>query len=413
MGIKDKFISNTTYLFLDIFFINFFMMSFWIIVGKTLSPEAYGIIATSLQIAVFLSAITAIGFSSTLRKLVPELFARNKKDKLQGLINYSFKIILVSSLIITLVLFLLSSLFAPFLKLQSEVLQIVALLIFIIAIGNFFADILFGFQNMKKIFLTNFLGNLICILLTLFFIVLGFNYFGPLIASLLCYSVILLTRFSKKFFEISKKITIDKNLIFKFLVPSFISTLFLLLFSNTQFIILSFFKTTELTGRFAVAFKICSIISVIPSILISALFPITSELSVDRKGKIKQPYLIKLVFRYNLFITLPIAFFLIIFSKYVILFFSKSAYLPAMEFLPLLTIAGLFLGLGQLFTSSLYAIGQPNKHRNVWIITSLSYILSSIPLTYYFSGTGLHGSSVPCCCSMWQDLFLRATLAMG
>jgi len=145
----------------------------------------------------------------------------------------------------------------------------------------------------------------------------------------------------------------------------------------------------ETIGFFAVAMTISFPIQIIPNILSSALFPITSELSVNKNGKSRQTYLIKLVFRYSLFFVLPVAIFLIMFSKYAILFFAKPEYLPATVVLPFLVLAQALFGLGCLFLTSLYALGKPNKYRDCFAIITLIYFLLAIPLTYYFSEKGL------------------------
>ena len=145
----------------------------------------------------------------------------------------------------------------------------------------------------------------------------------------------------------------------------------------------------EIVGFFAVAMTISLPIQIIPNILSSALFPITSGLSTDKNGKSRQAYLIKLVFRYSLLFVLPVVIFLIIFSKYVIIFFSKTEYLPAVFILPFLVLAAMFFGLASLFLGSLYAIGQPKKYRDCFIIVTSIYFVLAIPLTYYFSDKGL------------------------
>ncbi len=364
-------------------------MLFWLIVGKTLSPEDYGIIATSTQLSLFISPLTLLGLGFASNKLIPEFLEGGFKNKIQGIINYSFKIVSLASIVLALILIPFSFQISSYLKLKPEVIWIISFVIALSSMGGILAGFYRGFQNMKKIFLTNLFGHLAKVIFPLILIFLGFGYFGPLIGLVLCYLVILITRLDKKFFTISKKVIVDKKLILTFSIPSFITTIFIVLFNETQYIILTLLESVENTGFFAIAGKITFFIPVIPHILTSALFPIISGLDSDRNKKTKRKYLIKLTFRYTLFIILPTAVFLVLFSEYVILFFSKPEYLPGMTFLPLLTSAGVFLGLGNLFLSSLYAIGKPKIPRNIQIISTLVYLFLAIPLTYYFSGVGL------------------------
>jgi len=363
-------------------------------------------IAITIQVFTLLYPMTLMGLSLTIGKLIPDLLGRGRKDKIQGLILYSLKWVSISAGALALVLIIFSPQLSSYLKLDDpRLIQISAVLIFLGALCTILERFYFGFQNMKKIFLTDLFGQIIKIVLTSSLILFSLGYFAvdekwiaqngiwiPLIGFVLCYVVVLLTRMDKKFLQISKKVVVDKKLILKYSVPAFITKFFSLLFDQTQFIILSVLRTVEETGVFAVGMKISIIIPIIPRVLSSALYPITSYLSSDKNKKRKQTYLIRVVFRYSLFLVLPIATFLILFSKYAVLLFSSLEYLPAMHVLPLLIIGGAIYGLGDLFRTSLYAIGKPNIERNIEIISTLMYIASAIPLTIYFSGIGLASS---------------------
>jgi len=397
MLIRDKLISNTTYLLLDWFFISLISMLFWFIIGKNLLPSSYGIIATSFQIAQFLSTICLLGFGSAIRKLIPELLEKKQKNKIKGLILYSIKIVATFSLFVAMVLIIFSNQLSNILNLETRVISVTALLMVMITFTNFFGDIYNGFQKMKLYFLTDFLGQLTKIIVASFLIVMGFDYFGPIIALLLCFFITFISRVNKDFFKISKPIMPDKKRVFNYSIPGFLVAIFLIVFTQTQYIILNILNTPntsiqnklEITGFFAVALTVSLPIQVIPIILSAALFPITSGLSVDKSGKTKQNYLIKLIFRYSLFCILPAAIFLILNAKHVILFFSKPEYLSATTLLPYLVFASMFYGLGSLLLYNLYAIGEPKKYRDCHLIVTLVYLILAIPLTYYFSGIGL------------------------
>jgi len=80
---------------------------------------------------------------------------------------------------------------------------------------------------------------------------------------------------------------------------------------------------------------------------------------------------------------------MILFSKPIVLIFSSEKYLPATELFPILAIASLIYACGNVLLSSLYASGKPEIHRNIVIVTTLLFLLFSIPLTYLFSSLGL------------------------
>ncbi len=389
MSIKDKLISNATYLSLNWFFNTLLFMLFWILLGKTLLPDSYGIVAVSLQTVTLLSALSLVGLGTTVNKLIPELIERKQKNKTYGLILFSLKVTLISSLVISGGLIVFSTQLSNILNLIPDVIWLVAASTIIMAFASILGFVYYGFQNMKKVFLTNLYGELSMIAFVLLFIHLGLDYLGAIIAFTLAYLIIFLTRIERGMFKVSKKETIDKKLIFKYSIPAFVVVFFSVILNKSHFIILSSMKGVELTGLFAVAMKIASVVLIIPIIFSTALFPITSGLSVDKNSKSKQSYLISLVFRYSIFTVLPLALFMIVFSKYLILLFSTEAYLAAVSFLPFLVLGSVFLGLATPLLSSLYAIGKPKKYRDSHVISALVYIISAVILTYYFSAEGL------------------------
>jgi len=389
VSIKDKLISNATYLFLNWGFNTFFFVLYWIIIGKTFSPAYYGMIAVAIQIATVLSIVSVVGLGRAMTKLIPELVEKKQKNKIKNIISFSFKTTLVSSLTISIFLIVFSTHLSNLIKLNLDVVWLVAISTIVMSFASIFGDIHYGFQNMRKFFLTDLYGWISMVILTFIFINLGLDYYGPILAIVISFLIIFLTRVETQMFKISKKIIIDKKTIFEYAFPAFVVSLFSLVFNNSQFIILSSMKTLEITGIFGVAMKIASVISVIPTIFSNALFPIISRLSVDKKSKSTQSYLVSLVFRYSFFIVLPVAVFMIFFSKYIVLLFSTVEYLGAATFLPILVLGGIFLGFGYQLLSSLYAIGKPKEFMYSYSISTLVYLISAITLTYYFSAEGM------------------------
>jgi len=131
-------------------------------------------------------------------------------------------------------------------------------------------------------------------------------------------------------------------------------------------------------------------IMLIPNILNQAIFPIMSQLSAVKGSKKKQAHLINIVLRYMLLFSLPFAILLLIFFEPAILFFKiKLEYLSAMEYLPILSLASIIFGCGNIYLSSLYAIGRPKINRNITVLTAIVFLVTSIILTYFFSAYGL------------------------
>lgn len=391
MSISRKLISNTVYLFLDWFVLTLMGFLYWFIAGKTLLPEEYGIIATSTNLAMVLSGVSLLGLNLSVMKLLSEYLSKKQDGKIPSLIKFSLKTTISTNLIITLILVLFSAQIASLLKVSTEVVWITALILLALSFSFQLGSIIYGFQEMRRYFISDFFGQLAKVAFSTLLIFLGFRYFGPLIGFLLGFLLVVIIRFKFSYphFSTSGIKINEKKVMFDYAFPAFTSFLAWALFLNGQYVLLTILKNPEVTGIFTIAMVLTSTIATFPSILNSALFPIISSLSVDRNSKEKQSYLIQLVFRYGLFLALPIAAFLVIFSKPVILIFSSPKYLEASQLFPILAAGSLIYGLGNIFLSSLYAIGKTKINRNIVVSTTIAFLLLAIPLTTILGGFGM------------------------
>jgi O-antigen/teichoic acid export membrane protein len=389
MSVSKKLISNAVYLFADWFVLTLMSFVYWLIAGKTLLPQEYGVVSTSVNLATLLSGISLLGLNSAVWKLIPEYLARKQKGKVNSLIRFSLKATILSSLAFLFVLILLYPFLSSILKVSQTVIFLAAITLFILSLSSQLGMIIYGFQDMKKIFLTDFCGQIAKVSISAILIFSGFSYFGPLLGFLFGTLVLSLLRFSPISFKGKTGKINKKEIFFNYALPAFIASLAWIIFVNGQYVLLTILKNPEVTGIFTIAMLLTSPIIVMPQVLTQALLPIISQLSIDHNSKAKQSYLIQLVFRYSLFISLPAALFLIIFSKQVILIVSRAEYLPASQLFPILAFASIIYGLGNVFLSNLYAIGETKLNRNIVILTTVTFFLIAVPLIKHYSAFGL------------------------
>jgi len=395
MLVKDKLISNTVFLFLDWVSITILGFLFWFVIGKTLPKAEVGIISTSINFALVLSGLALLGLQTAVWKLIPEYSAKKQNNKLISLIRFSLKAVLLSNFIILLILFLLSSYVLNILKIPLNVLIITGAILFFNAVATQFYTIIYGFQDMKRAFSTDFFGQLLKFIVSTVLIFIGFKYYGPLTGALVGFMLVVLLRIkyvlSKiKSSPIGKAVKIDKKLImFNYALPAFIAAALWLVFTNGQYVLLTALKSPDVTGVYTVAMVLTSLLAVVPTVLNNALLPITSQLSAERNTENKQSYLIGLIFRYGLFITIPIAILLGFFSKAAILLFSTAEFLSASQFFPLLILASFVYGFGNIFNMNLYATGKTKVNRNIVIVTTIIFISLAFPFIRLFSAWGL------------------------
>lgn len=395
MSIKHKVLSNTFYLFADSMVVTILSFLFWFIVGKMLTPSDTGVISTSINSSILIATFCIFGLNATLQKLIPEYLERKEKKETIGIIQFSIKIVVFTSILTGVVVALLTPQIAGILKVQTTVVFIIAALTVANAISRIFQAVLFGYQNMKRIFISNFFGYLIKVTLSIAFIIFGFGLFGPIVATFICFTAIGILAFKLKWFtSISTQIK-KKWIISEYAIPTFVAAILMIFLRNGIYTLLTAIKDPQTTGIFTIAMVISTPLTIIPFILSGATFPIISQLSVSNNpktsstSKTKQSKLISIVFKYSLLISFPIAFFLIFFSKPIIIFYSSSEYLAAANLLPLLTFGSILFSCGSLFANSLYATGKPKIRRNIIFLVAFVFFILSLPLTSYFSAFGM------------------------
>lgn len=419
MSVKDKLISNTIYLFLDWVALAVMGFFYWLIVGKMLVPQEYGIVSTSVNFAVILSGISILGMHYALWKLIPEYIAKKQDKKIISLTRFSLKLVLLSNFAILLILFLLTPVVLPLLKIPFNAFLLSGIILFSSSIVTNFRFVIYGFQKMKKIAITDIAGQLTDIIISLCLLFLGLKYFGPLIGVLLGNIAVIFLRIrSIPLKGLTEKLD-KKNIMFNYALPAFVGTILSLILINGQYVLLTVLKNPAVTGLFAPAMVMSYVLAVIPATLNSALLPISSQLSVKKNGKSDQNLFIGRVLRYSLFITLPVGILLALFSKTAILLFSRAEYLPASQFFPILIFGSIVYGIGGIFLDNIYAIGKTKINRNIIIFITLLFLMLAFPLIHFFSALGsavayaISTTVLALVSFLWLKKLLKLTLPWG
>jgi O-antigen/teichoic acid export membrane protein len=386
---KRQLIANSVFLFFDYLSLSILSFLFWLIAGKTLAPEEYGIVATTINLILLLSFLCSLGFAPTIRKLTSEYASKKQKKKISALARFSIKVLLFSHLVTIFLLVLFSDRLSIVFKTTSQLIFFVAGGLFCYLFYLLFHSVWFGIQSMKKIFVSNLVGNIAKIIVSLLLLLVGFGYWVFAVGYVVSIFVSVLLLFNYDFIK-PNKISINPKIIFlNYAIPAIVWGSIWMVLSNSQYIILTILKNPSVTGVFAPALIITSTIQVIPSILSLALFPIISGLSVNKETKKDQSYLIELTFKYNLFLIIPFSVFLVLFSKQAILIFSSLQYLESVTYFPYLALAGVLYGCSYIFLSNLYAIGKTKLNMYVSLFSTVTFLSLAIILTYFFSATGL------------------------
>jgi len=386
--LKDRLISNTIYLFIDWFALSVIGFAYWSISGKLLLPGEYGIVSTAVNLALLLGGASLLGLNSTVWKLIPEYQTRREHGKIISLVRFSLKVVLISNAAILLGLLVLSPIILPILKIPMSVLVLSGAILVTYSIALQFRFIIYAFQDMRRLAVTDFLSQLTKVAVSPLLIFLGFKYFGPLVGFLFGQIILVVLRIGSIPLT-GKSVKINERFImFTYAMPAFITGLGWLVFTNGQYVLLTALQNPAVTGVYTVGLLLTSVLVIVPTTLNSALLPITSRLSAERDLKNRRIRLIQLVLRYSLLITLPLAVLLFLFSETAILLFSRVEYLSAVKFFPLLILGSVIYGMSGIFLDNIYAVGKPKATRNIVVIMTLVFLSLAVPLIYLFSATG-------------------------
>ena len=389
MGIGKKLISNTIYLFLDYLVLSTLSLIFWVIAGKSLDREGLGIVATTINLILFISGITMFGIDSAVSKLIPEFLEKKKYKKIKLMLGSTLKFFLITNITISIFLLIFSNFFSSFLKIPPIAFVSAASVLIFATLSKFLGSVLLGFQNMRKITISDFIACMTRVIISIALVLLGFRHLGLIGGFIISVIMLTLLRIDRNWIEFGKVDKKLKSTIFKYATSAFLASIAVAIFANSQTLILSSIKDPKATGTFSIALTYTSPIPVLVSTLSSALFPIISQLSIDKSKTPVQSFLIQMVLRYSLLIVVPLSLILTFFSKPIILIFSNPDFLPATQIFPIMCLSGIFLGIGNLFLSSLYAMKKPVILRNISFARSLIFLIFSIWLAYFLSYIGV------------------------
>jgi O-antigen/teichoic acid export membrane protein len=390
MKLIQRLAGNTFFLTLDWLAVTVLSFVFWIIVWKTLPPESAGVIATSLNMIILISTLGVFGMHATLTKLIAEYIEKRQMKRVASLIRFSNRFLIGINLVLAVTFFSVAYTSAFDFKIPLAASLVVAVGIVVWPITYSTTSILYGFQNMRRIFTTDLVANVLKVFLAAILIYVGLETLGPLAAIVASFITVIALR--RDLIGLGKRAgnLIDKrHVIVKYAFPAMVASLSWAVYNNTPTIILTLLDSLKSSGLFAASISIVNPLAFIPTIISQALFPITSSLMVLKNHARNQAKLIALVLRYVFFISLPLYVLYLFFSKGIVLILARPEYLDAVGLIPIVGIAVLFQGMGHIFLSSLFAIRKTEQNRNVTMLTAASFLAVSLPATMAFGIMGL------------------------
>ncbi|MBN2424627.1 MAG: lipopolysaccharide biosynthesis protein [Calditrichaceae bacterium] len=340
-----------------------------VILARILNPDDFGLFGIALITVSIIEQLTQTGFQTALIQ---------KDSSINDYYNVYWTTQVLRSFVISFILFFIAPLIASFFN-EPRSINLIRIFAFTIIIRSFVNPailILTKELQFNKKYIYQTIPNLIDFIITVIFAfyyrnvwALIFGLIGKTMTSLILSYIIV--RHTPKFdIDFSKMRELSKYGRWVFL-NNLIGYLCL---ESDKFFVSKIFGTISL-GFYQIGYRFSNLLtSEITQTISAVTFPAYSKIQ-NEKAKLKQAFLKS--FRLITFISLPIAILTIYFAKELIIYILGEKWLPAINILRFLVLAGIFRSISAIWGSLYYATGVP-KYDFIKNFCRLIIILSSI-----------------------------------
>ena len=312
---------------------------FWIIIARLYKPENVGIATTLISLMTLLSSFTILGLNVSLNRYLPK--SPNKND----LINSSFVIVMLVSLLVCVIFLLGVPIFSPqLLFLRSNLFYIVSFTLFVIFCSwNILVESIFmAFRSAGNILIKNSIISTSKLVLPFAFIAFGAYGIFASAASGFALGVLVSLMILLLHFKIRPSISVNIPLIRETTMYSFAN--YIVDFTlYTPSLVLTIIILNILSAKYAAYFYVASMIQsillVIPAATAQALLTEGAYNETELKNHIKKAITTILV------ILLPATAIIVFGGNIILQFFGKTYATEAFEFLQLYSISTIFTAL--------------------------------------------------------------------
>ncbi|OGD66828.1 hypothetical protein A3F08_00415 [Candidatus Berkelbacteria bacterium RIFCSPHIGHO2_12_FULL_36_9] len=374
---KESILKGGIVLFLGMNFVNFGNYLFNMIMGRTLGPSDYGGLVTLISFLAILGVPTATIQTSAMR-FSAAFSAENHPDKINYLIKYLAKRMVLLGIILFAIVFFASGYLSAFFNFESKtpfiILALTSPFILLLPINR---GCMQGIQNFKGLSINLGLEPFLKIVFSVLLIYFGYKLNGSVLAILIAFILVYLFSFIhlKKIFAAGSAPFPTKSF-WKYSAPVLIAVLIMSIFTTIDILVVKHYLPKDQAGLYSGISTISKIVLYFSLPFISAMFPKITELYTKKEKHyplLAQTFLIVTVA--SIFI---LAFF-VIFPEFTIKVLFGSQYLSGANILGSLSLAMFFLALVNVFVNYYMAIGK-----NGYIYFLLIFAILEIVLMILF-----------------------------
>ncbi|MGV8151753.1 MAG: flippase [Candidatus Nanoarchaeia archaeon] len=390
-------VKSSIFIFIGVILSKLFSYVYRVLIVREFGLEIYGVFSLAIMVFLWFTAFTSLGLYEGLLRFIPLFRGKNQKDKIKYSFKFTLKLLILTSIFSSILLFFLSGPIALgvfhnlelafFIKLSSA-------FILVYILFYLFLSVILSFERANiHSFLSDFLINLVRVLLLVIFIFLGIKKGGVIMSYLMSFFITLFIAYlycKYKLPEVFGKYSLNKESkseikkeLFSYSLPLILLSLLSGVLSYIDMITIGYFKGALQVGLYNSALPISELIQVFPALFIRLFSPmITREFS---KGKIDIiTEISKQVQKWILIVILPFTVLMVIFpGAFLNILFGPDS-LEAINTLRILAISSFFISLTSVFYSLISMIGKSKIILfNILVVSVINIILNLLLVPKY------------------------------
>lgn len=359
-----------------------------VIIARYLGAANYGILMFSAAFVEICNIGLDLGLSTILIREVAKDEGRMNKYA-NNIISIKIILAICTAVIVGIILY-----FASYGR-ETNIIIIVLLTTTVISsLTSVFSSVFQAFNKMQFVAIGKILVSLIpfsgaLILVKIKGSVIGFSYLY-LIASLMLFAISLF--FYRKYLKGKISLYFETKFwkeILKLALPFTLSIIFVTVYYRVGSIMLKMYRSYEEVGYYNAAYNFIFSINFIPTIIISAIFPIMSKLHVESKELLISMF--RYSFKFLVMLAIPLGIGTTLIADKIIVLIYGSGFTNAILCLKILIWSLVLMFLNIIFSNLLNVI---NKQKVVAVTTFITVLFNVVVNIYAIPKYGIIGASV-------------------
>ena len=389
MNYKHKVVSNMVYNFLGLVSAYVAGYIFWIILGKFLLPDEYGLVSFFIALYTFVLPFAMVGLKQTIEKIIPTSQLRNKKCNVRDNISFSLKVTTIASTVLGVVAVGSIIMFGSYFGISQNDITLFYIFVPMLVFGSLVQVLhgcLIGLQKFKEFFISNLVGNSFKIIITILLLYLLYGTCGPIIGFLVGFFVSFIFMLYYVYKDIPRKVNIiDKKDIFSYGKFAMTSGMFMFVLLQGPLIYLPLLADMETLAFFRIAVLFGMVVQLPAMILLTGLIPTVSSFWIEKKYN-RVASLINMSIKYVLILTIPATIVIMMFSTTILSLVYRVEYLPAVSYINSYLLGSVLWSIFFLASNFLFYIGDPKKLFKLTFIAAAVNILFTMTMIPIYGG---------------------------